>query len=412
MRWAQEPNRRSLPFTWGLEHIADPASDRASDQADPRAFLDRFADETIAHSDEWFAATPASDYSLRDNVLTFTSQIASPWPENNTVYGQVFPARASDGGRGPAVVVLAQWNAKWEEQQGVCRWLNRLGITAVKMSLPYHDRRAIPGHPRGDHLVAPNIGLTIQANRQAVVDVRRTLRWLEAQGYGPLGIVGTSIGSCIGFITMCHEPAIRAGALLHVSTYFGEVVSQGLTTINVWEPMKQHISRDEARRYWSPISPFPYISKLRGAGKSILAITGRYDPTFWPTLTNEFLGELDRNHVAYRHVSLPCGHYSLGVKPFSYVAGYRFGTFLRSALKSPPGGPMTRMEVIQVAHSVSSVNNAQHVAQVQQAQPPQPPKPPANNNAAPQDKVTISNAARAAQQANQPSDVDRDGDNH
>jgi hypothetical protein len=46
-------------------------------------------------------------------------------------------------------VVLAQWNARWEEQQDVCRWLNRLGITAIKMSLPYHDRRAIPGHPRG-----------------------------------------------------------------------------------------------------------------------------------------------------------------------------------------------------------------------------------------------------------------------
>ncbi|MGD0404816.1 MAG: abhydrolase domain-containing 18, partial [Candidatus Acidiferrales bacterium] len=63
------------------------------------------------------------------------------------------------------------------------------------MSLPYHDRRAIPDHPRGDHLVGPNIGLTLQANRQAVMDVRRTLRWLESQGYDRLGILGTSIGS-------------------------------------------------------------------------------------------------------------------------------------------------------------------------------------------------------------------------
>ena len=411
MRWAQEPNRRTLPFAWGLEHIGG-----SPNGPDPRAFLDRFVDETIAHSDGWFAATPATDYSLRDNVLTFTSQIVSPWSENNTVYGQVFPARRSPNHtRGPAVVVLAQWNARWEEQQGVCRWLNRLGITAVKMSLPYHDRRAIPGHPRGDHLVGPNIGLTIQANRQAVVDVRRTLRWLEAQGYGPLGIVGTSIGSCIGFITMCHEPAIQAGAFLHVSTYFGEVVSQGLTTINVWEPMKQYISREAARRYWSPISPFPYVSKLHGAGKSILAITGLYDPTFSPALTNKFLGELDRNHVACQHISLPCGHYSLGVKPFSHIAGYRFGTFLRRALKSPAGSPMKRMEVIQVAHSVSSASSAHHAAHVQEtqaAQPPKPPKPPANNNAAPQDKVTISSAARAAQQGSPSSDANHDGDSH
>ena len=50
------------------------------------------------------------------------------------------------------------------------------------MSLPYHDRRAIPDHPRGDHLVGPNIGLTLQANRQAVLDVRRTLALARAAG--------------------------------------------------------------------------------------------------------------------------------------------------------------------------------------------------------------------------------------
>jgi hypothetical protein len=324
MRWAQEPNRRTLPFGWGLEHIGGDAGDR-----NPREFLDRFVSQTIAHSDEWFAATPAEDYELKDNVLTFTSQLVSPWPENNRVHAQFFPVSGSRA----AVVVLAQWNARWEEQQSVCRWLNRLGITAVKMSLPYHDRRSIPGHPRADHLVGPNIGLTIQANRQAALDVRRTLRWLEQRGYSHLGILGTSIGSCIAFITMCHEPAIRAGAFLHVSSFFGEVVSRGMTTMNVWEAMKQYISASDAVHYWSPISPFPYISRLCGAGKKILAITGRYDPTFWPALTDEFVHEVRAKNVNFDHFSLPCGHYSLGIAPFSYAAGYRFGTFLKRALR-------------------------------------------------------------------------------
>jgi Prolyl oligopeptidase family len=322
-RWAEEPNRRTLPFAWGLEHIVD-----SPNGANPRALLDRFAAETVTDSEAWFVAAPADDYELKDGILTFTSQLASPWPENNRVHAQFFPVLKSQA----AVIVLAQWNAKWEEQQGVCHWLNRLGMTAIKMSLPYHDRRAIPGHPRADHLVGPNIGLTIQANRQAVLDVRRVLRWLESQGYDRLGLIGTSIGSCIGFITLCHEPAIRAAALLHVSTHFGEVVSQGLTTINVWESMKQHVSRDDAIRYWAPISPFPYVPKLRGAGKKILAITGKYDPTFWPELTERFLGELRQNGIKFGHLNLPCGHYSLGVAPFSYIVGQRFGRFLTNAL--------------------------------------------------------------------------------
>jgi len=324
MRWAQEPNRKVLPFAWGLEHIGGDAN-----EPDPRTWLHRFVDETLARSDEWFAASPAPDYSLdQNNVLTFTSQLVSPWAENNLVHGQFFRARAS----GPAVVVLAQWNARWEEQQDICRWLNRLGITAIKMSLPYHDRRAVPGHPRGDHLIGPNVGLTLQANRQAVLDVRRTLLWLQSQGYHRLGILGTSIGSSIAFVTLCHEPLLRAGAFLHVATYFGEVVANGLTTMNVWESLQTKVSHEELRRFWSPISPFPYISKLHGAGKKILAISGRYDPTFWPEFTNAFLREVHRDGLHVETLSLPCGHYSLGAPPFKYAVGARFGRFLFQSL--------------------------------------------------------------------------------
>jgi hypothetical protein len=331
MRFDQEQRRRTLPFSWGLEYIGGSASD-----PDPRSYLHRYSAEAVANSGQWYATTPADDYELADNVLTFTSALESPWRENNRVHAQLFPAKglatpARPGG--PAVIVLAQWNSRWEEQQNVCRWLASLGITAVKMSLPYHDRRSIPDHPRADHLVGPNIGLTIQANRQAVLDVRRTLRWLEEQGYDRLGILGTSIGSCVAFIAMCHEPALRAGAYLHASTYFGDVVANGLTTVNVWEPIAAAgISSEELRSFWAPISPYPYIGKLRGEEKKILLITGRYDPTFLPEFTNALLDKIRNDGVPFKGVSLPCGHYSMGVAPFSYLAGYRFGKFLAKSL--------------------------------------------------------------------------------
>jgi dienelactone hydrolase len=329
MRFDQEPKRRTLPFAWGVEHIGGHAAD-----PDPRAFFERYVADAVAHSDDWYAVEPAGDYSLAENILTFSSAVTSPWPENNRVHAQVFPARYSrKGTRGAGVVVLAQWNAKWEEQQNVCLWLNKLGLTAVKMSLPYHDRRSIPGHPRADHLVGPNIGLTMQAGRQAVLDVRRTLRWLEQQGYGPLGILGTSIGSAIGFITMCHEPALHAAAFLHASTYFGDVVATGLTTKTVWEPISDAgITHGNLRHYWSPISPYPYITRLPEAKKKLLLITARYDPTFWPEYTDALLAKLRTAGVAFEGMSLPCGHYSMGVKPFSFIVGHRFGKFLQKAL--------------------------------------------------------------------------------
>ena len=174
-------------------------------------------------------------------------------------------AFSAPGRQGPAVVVLAQWNARWEEQQNICRWLNRLGITAVKMSLPYHDRRAIPGHPRGDHLVGPNIGLTLQANRQAVVDARRTLLWLARQGYTVSGSWAPVSGSSIGV----RHDVPRAGASRgrispRRDLFWGCGRQRPHHDERVGRSLRPKVSRKSCRRYWSPISPFPYIPKLNG----------------------------------------------------------------------------------------------------------------------------------------------------
>ena len=326
-RWTTDNNRRVRPFAWGLEHIGGDAAD-----PEPRKFLSDWVPETLVHSEEWFETSPASDYALdvpqngahRDRVLTFTSAITSLWPENNRVHARLFAASNS----GPAVVVLPQWNAKWDVQVKICQWLNRWGITALRLSMPYHDRRMIPGHERADHLVGPDIGLTLEANRQAILDVRRCLQWLARQGYGKLGLVGTSIGSAVGFITMAHEPLVRAGVFLHVSTYFADVVRTGMNTAHVWEGLRANVSADELRHFWSPISPFPYVPRMRGSRQKMLMVSARYDPTFLPEFSEEIIREVRKTRMESEVLFLPCGHYSLELAPFSYAAALKMGSFL------------------------------------------------------------------------------------
>jgi hypothetical protein len=332
-RWATDDNRRVRAFDWGLEHIG---GDR--DCADPAEFVRVYAKNAIENSREWFATTAAEDYSLdAEGVLTFTSSIASPWPENNTVHAQFFPSKAAAAaGKArkdlPAVVVLPNWNAKWHGQRGLCQWLQRIGVSVLRLSLPYHDRRMAKGHERADQLVGPNIGLTLQANRQAVQDTRRCLRWLEQQGFSRLGILGTSIGSSVGYITMIHDDALLAGGFFHVSTYFADVVSQGMTTNHVWESLREHVTVDELRDYWAPVSPMPYVERGLGAGKNAFMVYGKYDPTFLPELTEQMLKALRQHGANLRTLELHCGHYSLELPVFSHIAGYRMLTFLRSAL--------------------------------------------------------------------------------
>jgi pimeloyl-ACP methyl ester carboxylesterase len=181
-------------------------------------------------------------------------------------------------------------------------------------------------------LVGANVGLTLQATRQAITDTRRCLRWLEQQGYTRLGIVGTSIGSAIGSITMAHDRAVRAGAFLHVSTYFGDAVRTGMTTMHVWESLRTKVTPDELRRFWTPISPVPYMGRLRETGQRLLMVGGRYDPTFWYEFTEEMFVSLKQKGIRLETLTLPCGHYSLELAPFAIPAALRLGLFLFEAL--------------------------------------------------------------------------------
>jgi hypothetical protein len=371
-RWTTDDNRRVQVFDWGLEHIG---GDRNA--ADPAAYVREYSRWAIEHSREWFDCAPATDYSLdAEGVLRFTSSIRSAWPENNIVHAQFFPAgkkgtagidpgsaapagvrahrnggAAQNGSRNgssngnangssngrvvrPAVVLLPNWNAKWHGQRGLCEWLQRIGVSVLRLSLPYHDKRMAKGHERADQLVGPNIGLTLQANRQAVQDTRRCLRWLEQQGFNRLGILGTSIGSSVGYITLVHDEALRAGGFFHVSTHFADVVSRGMTTTHVREGLRGHETVEELLEFWAPVSPMPYVERGMGAGKNAFMVYGKYDPTFLPELTEQMLAALRANKASPRTLELHCGHYSLELAPFRHVAGYKMLTYLRSTLRS------------------------------------------------------------------------------
>jgi len=326
--WRAEKRRATRPFAWGLELVGGDAH-----RDDPRAFFRRYADEALAASDRFFAAGPAEWYQLDADRLTFPSALDSPFPENNLVAARWFPAADSRNARPRrAVVVLPQWNAAADGHVNLCRVLARCGVSALRLSLPYHDNRMPAGLERADYMVSANLGLTLQASRQAVLDARRAVRWLEQQGYTRLGILGTSIGSSVGFITLAHEPALTAGVFLHVSTYFGDVVRTGLSTAHVWAGLEGQVSAEELRHFWAPISPYPFVARLKGAGKKILLVSGRYDLSFLPELTRRAWAALEEQGIAYERLLLPCGHYTLGKFPFSYWASARLIRFLRRAL--------------------------------------------------------------------------------
>jgi hypothetical protein len=322
-------NRAVRPFDWGLEWLADHEIVLDDVPDDPADLLQVWGEETTRISERFYEVTPADDYSLDGDVLTFTSAVDTPHPENNLVSARFFPDD-SPRGRKRAVVVLPQWNADAGGHVGLCRLLNRFGMSALRLSLPYHDVRMPPELSRADYIVSANIGRTAQVCRQAVLDARRAIAWLRMQGYSSIGILGTSLGSCLAMLTTAHEPLVKAAALNHISPYFADVVWEGLSTEHVKQSLDGNVTLDELRKMWLPISPLPYIERVRG--RKILLIYARYDLTFPVHLSQMLVNEFRMRDIPHRLAVLPCGHYSTGVTPFKWMDGLALCRFLSRAL--------------------------------------------------------------------------------
>jgi hypothetical protein len=245
------------------------------------------------------------------------------------VYARWFPD-ASPRGRPRAVVVLPQWNSDAEGHIGLCHLLNRFGISALRLSLPYHDARMPPELLRADYIVSANIGRTTQVCRQAVLDARRAIRWLRDQGYSSIGILGTSLGSCLSMLTAAHEPLVRAAALNHISPFFADVIWEGLSTRHVRAGLDGAIDLERLRRLWMPISPFPYLDRVRG--KRVLLVYARYDLSFPVSLSRSLVEEFRKRGLTPDVAVLPCGHYTTGKSPFKWMDGLTLCRFLNRAL--------------------------------------------------------------------------------
>ena len=301
----RDPHRESLPF------YRSPVVESQSAAA-------------LRNSDAFFRAEPTSDYTLENGLLRFPSAVETTYVENNTVWGRYFP-----GASELAVVVLPQWHCDWEGHVRLCQLMQRFEIAALRLSLPYHHFR-MPAHlKRPEYLISANLGQTLESTRQAVLDTRRAADWLFLQGYKKVAILGTSIGSCIAFLTFAHDERFSAGVFIHVAGYYADVVWDGLSTQHVRRALENSIGLEELRDIWRPISPFPYIQRLRHTPRKIQMFAGRYDPTFLPRLSQQAFSEFDRCEVPYELHWLSCGHYTMGQLPFSAVIAHKIIQGLR-----------------------------------------------------------------------------------
>lgn len=364
----RDNNRIVRPMEWGFDWL--PPLEAPESYPDDTARMIALSAGIARNSDEFFDYTTPTDFRLETrhphlfptNVrpetlakdaeikrqaaagelkpaqfLRFTSPIGSQYPENDHVNARWFPAPQDP--KNPnrprqAMVVAAQWNADAFSHNALCEIFNRFGISCLRLSKPYHDIRRPAEIERSDYACSSNIGRTMAACQQAQADIRSCCDWLNQQGYDQLGFLGTSLGSCYGFIAAAHDPRLQICAFNHASTWFGDVVWTGQSTRHVREAFEHTgLTQDLLREVYRGISPMSYMAKFAASPRRVLVVHATYDLTFLEEFSQEVIRTFAEHKIDFIQRTLPCGHYTTGETPYKFLDAWYLSTFIRSSFK-------------------------------------------------------------------------------
>ncbi len=377
-------NRVVRPLEWGMEwtrrwpQVNGPPPSQDLNKRAALEYFEELNQRIISESERFFGYKTPSDFELEERLpelfstnerqyklqkklekatesgklrpkkfLRFTSPVQTPYPENDRANARWFPAKDKAGKPSKkAVVVLPQWNSDAFSHNSLCSIMNLYGVSALRLSKPYHDIRRPAEIKRSDYSVSSNIARTIDACRQAVIDIRCCLDWLQSQGYERFGVLGTSLGSCYAYIASAHDARLQVNAFNHASTYFGDVVWTGQSTRHIRAALERELTREQVRKLWTAISPPSYADKMMRmnaiAPKKVLVMYAKYDLTFLPEFSEQVVEMFEQSAIDYKAIAMPCGHYTLGEAPYKFMAGWNLGSFIYSAFKSLDQGTSWR----------------------------------------------------------------------
>ena len=375
----RDSNRVERPLEWGFEHLAESRDDGGSLRVAPRGleamiewnrqivaepkkfygyetpkdfrvemhfpelYPTNVRPETLEQEREWKRRAEAGELR-KVPFLRFTSAKGSGYAENDVVNARWYEAKLKGGARPKqAMIVMPQWNADAFSHNALCEMFNRFGISCLRLSKPYHDVRRPAELERSDYAVSANVGRTIAACRQAVVDIRSCVDWLESEGYEQFGVLGTSLGSAYGFIAAAMDSRIRVCAFNHASTQFGDVVWTGQSTRHVKAAFEHAgLKQDQTRAMFAGVSPMSFMEEFAATGRArfegdlprrTLVVYAPYDLTFVVKYSREVLVNFAKHGVDFVAKVLPCGHYTTGETPYKFLDGWYLGSFIWGAFK-------------------------------------------------------------------------------
>ena len=241
--------------------------------------------------------------------LCFESPMQTPYEVNNTVHAKYYPSHKK--GR-KAIILVHHRGGNIDTLDAMAKIFANRGISALTMLMPYHGTRAPEGTKSGEFFTSANIKRTIDAFRQAVLEIHWATNWLETL-HSQIGIVGISLGGIVAALACAHDDRLKTACICHSGADLAAITFRGLATQKIKEAFQRiDITEAEVRNYWKAIDPVNYIHKMKET--CVLQLNTIQDTVFPLSCQKKLYSAFKKSNVKYR-LSLfpfPCGHYSAG----------------------------------------------------------------------------------------------------
>jgi hypothetical protein len=283
---------------------------------------------------DWRSIDVAEEHT--EYLVTLPSPVTSPFPANNLIPVRVFVPEPRTGPV-PVVVVLHYWGATdLRPERALATELNRRGMAAAVVTLPYHLERTPPGRRSGEMAIEPDVERLKRTTYQSVLDVRRTIDFLMTKSeFDPkrIGITGTSLGALVTALVFAVDSRVESATFILGGADFAQIMWSSSRVVVQRDMLRRRgFTEERLRDALKDVEPLTYLPE-RTTGSSFV-IGAKYDTVIPEGSTEKLIAALPNPKVLW----LETGHYG-GIfvqrRLMREVAGYFASQFTGATYALP-----------------------------------------------------------------------------
>lgn len=240
-------------------------------------------------------------------LVEFPSPVLTGIEVNDTVPLRVFlPTQRT--GAVPVVLIMHYWGAlDLRVERTLALELNRRGVAAAILTLPYHLARTPAGYRSGQLAIQPDVEKLKGTMVQAVQDSRRAIDFLRSRPEidgSSMGVFGTSLGALVSATIYGIDPSLTHAAFLLGGVDLAGILWSSTRVVGQRDALRRRgYNEERLREALAPIEPARFLER-RTTG-SAFVVGGLFDTVVPRRSTERLISLLPSARVLW----LDTGHY-------------------------------------------------------------------------------------------------------